>query len=520
MPLKRISGIFFSRPTLFIVGAVAGALALAGIAAMVLYEMRMDALGRARDGAENLALILQRDIERNLEVYELSIDAVVDGVSDPATLRLPAGIRQRVLFDRSTHARDMGTLLVADRTGEVVFDSAGYPPRRRNLAEEDYFTVHQRAAGAGLFISRPFVPGAQAADQAIALSRRLAGPHGDFAGAVVGTLRLNYFHRLFDGMTLGDHGSLTLLRSDGTVLMRRPYSVSEIGRSIAAAASFKPLLLASSGSFIGTAALDGERRLYSFRHIGTPPLIIVVGLSTQDIYAEWRRRAWAIGMVVALLDAFFIAISVLFASQLRQRLAMEAQLHRLASTDGLTGVGTRRLLDETLDTAWRAARRQRQRMSLLMVDADRFKSFNDRFGHAAGDAALRAIAQCIAASARRPGDFVGRYGGEEFCVLLPGTGLDDAIRVAERIRAAVQAIDPAALGAGEDRLSVSIGVASFDGVTQRYRSRQELLLAADHRLYEAKAGGRNTVRPATAAATPAATPAAGGGAAHPFTERG
>lgn len=495
MALTKFAGAFLARPTLFIVGAIAAAVTLASITAIALYEMRVDAFARARDAADNLSLILQRDIERNIEIYELSIKGVIDGVSDSTILLLPTAIRQRVLFDRSTNARDMGSLLVTNSAGDVVIDSRSALPGKLNLSGRDYFTIQQQSADAGLFISKPFSPYLARTEMSVGLSQRLTDSQGKFAGIVVGTLRLNYFRRLFDGMTLGDHGSITLVRPDGTVLMRRPYNQEEIGRSIAGVPSFKPLIQAEQGSYIGTAALDGAKRLYSFKHIGKYPLIVVVGLATEDIYAEWKRRAWAIGSAVALLDFLIVVVSVMFAKQFRKRLEMENQLQLLANTDSLTGVGTRRVLDSALDAEWLRARRNKQGLSVLMVDADNFKSFNDNYGHSTGDRALRTIARCIVENIRRPGDIVGRYGGEEFCVLLPNTDLQGAFQVAEMIRAAVLATNKENFGSQTGRLSVSIGVAAFDGNAQPGDSPDQLVHMADQRLYEAKAAGRNTVVP-------------------------
>ncbi|MBB2929017.1 sensor domain-containing diguanylate cyclase [Paraburkholderia silvatlantica] len=495
MALTKFAGAFLARPTLFIVGAAAAAIALASVVALALYDMRLDAFARARDAADNISLILQRDIERNIEVYELSLEAVIDGVGDPAVEQLPPQIRQRVLFDRLTDAKDMGSLLVTNSAGDVVIDSRSVPPRRVNVRDRDYFTIQQQSADAGLYISKPFSPRITKPETSIGLSRRLTDGRGQFAGIVVGTLRLNYFHRLFEGTTLGDHGSITLVRPDGTVLMRRPYNQREVGQSIAGPPSFNPLIQADRGSYVGTATLDGAKRLYSFRHVGKYPLIVVVGLATEDIYAEWKRRAWAIGGVVAALDFLIIAMSVMVSWQLRKRLEMEQQLHRLANTDSLTGVGTRRVLDSALDAEWRRASRNKQSLSLLMVDVDNFKSFNDNYGHSTGDRALRTIARCIAENICRPGDFVGRYGGEEFCVLLPNTELPDARQVAEKIRSAVFMTDPANFGSRCRRLSVSIGVAVFDGNARPGDAPDRLVDMADQRLYEAKAAGRNTVMP-------------------------
>ncbi|RKH09012.1 diguanylate cyclase, partial [Corallococcus sp. CA041A] len=129
MPLQRATGALLRRPSLLIIGASALSLVLAALTALSLWEMRSDALARARDAADNLALILQRDIARNIEVYDLSLQAVIDGVRDPAMLALPPNVRQLVLFDRSTNAQDLGSLLVTDKAGDVVIDSHSVPPR-------------------------------------------------------------------------------------------------------------------------------------------------------------------------------------------------------------------------------------------------------------------------------------------------------------------------------------------------------------------------------------------------------
>jgi len=411
MPLLRFANAFLKRPFMLIVGAAVLSLAVAALTVLSLYEMRLDAMARARDSADNVSLILQRDIARNLEVYDLSMQAVIDGMQDPTILALPPHIRQLVLFDRSTNAQDLGSLLVSDAAGDVIIDSRSVPPRRVHVADRDYFKVHKDTPDVGLYLSMPFRPRINGIETSIGLSRRLNSPNGEFRGIVVGTLRLNYFKRLFDGMNLGEHAAITLIRDDGTVLMRRPYEEQLIGKTIAGSQAFNLRKDLPAGAYITTGALDGVERLFSYRRIGEHPLILSVGLATEDIYAEWRQRAWWIGSIVLMLNAVFILLSILFARQLRERIEMEQQLQWLANTDGLTGLGTRRALDAALDVEWRRANRHGHPLAVLMIDVDEFKHFNDRYGHAAGDTALRTVARCVTDSIRRPGDFAGRYGG-------------------------------------------------------------------------------------------------------------
>jgi diguanylate cyclase (GGDEF)-like protein len=158
-------------------------------------------------------------------------------------------------------------------------------------------------------------------------------------------------------------------------------------------------------------------------------------------------------------------------------------LHRVSTQDGLTGIANRRLLDETLDQEAKRAARSGRPLSLLMIDIDHFKPFNDEHGHQAGDDVLRSVAQAIHQCERRAADLAARYGGEEFAVLLPETDLEQARRIAEALRERIAETCP---------VTVSIGVASCvfhrDDV-----SCAQLVRASDEALYEAKRLGRNRV---------------------------
>lgn len=338
----------------------------------------------------------------------------------------------------------------------------------------------------------------------IALSRRLSNPDGSFAGVVVGTMRrLNYFRNLFAGMNLGASGSMALMLADGTMLMRLPYEAQVVGRSLMGTANYTRFTQAPSGDFFGTAAIDGVQRWYAFRHIGNFPLILDVALSTRDIYAEWHRRAWIIGSLVGAVDVVILMLAMLFAQQLRRRLATVVELQSLARTDGLTGLGNRRAFDEMVQEEWRRAQRSDLPLSLLMIDVDHFKGFNDLYGHSAGDDALAAVAECIGLAIRRPGDTAARYGGEEFGVLLPNTGQAGAAQVAEHIRTAVQALERDHLASTHHVMTVSIGVAC---TTERhFATLRAFVNAADAALYEAKGGGRNRVAYEPAAGAPDVT---------------
>ena len=214
------------------------------------------------------------------------------------------------------------------------------------------------------------------------------------------------------------------------------------------------------------------------------------------------RVVWIETFARRLLDGsgfVTVARDVSLQKELEAQLeAANQQLRVQVMQDPLTGIANRRRFDEMLGFEYQRAQRLHEPLSLLMVDIDHFKLFNDTFGHPVGDYCLRAVATGLDQTLRRPGDLVGRYGGEEFAVLLPGTPLAGAIIVSERIRASVSRIPRPAAAAGACPLTVSIGGATVmppsgaDGPSA-------LIQHADVALYQAKRDGRDCVKVVTVA---------------------
>lgn len=167
-------------------------------------------------------------------------------------------------------------------------------------------------------------------------------------------------------------------------------------------------------------------------------------------------------------------------------------LRRLSTLDGLTGIANRRRFDEALEAEWRRGQRGAAPISMLLADIDCFKAYNDRYGHLAGDECLRRVARTIEANVRRPADLVARWGGEEFAVLLPDTSHDGAVRVAEAIRGAVEALALPHRASSVARIvTLSLGAATL--ITDSDLPCTDLVQLADDALYSAKRGGRNRV---------------------------
>lgn len=487
----RIARSFLAKPVRFIIAGIGITLATTGVTVVSLYQMRLDAMAQARDAAQNLVISLQKETERNLDTYQLALRDVATSVETPSIFHLPPEIRQLVAFSTASNAKDLGALFATDANGNFVLDSRSVPPRKINVSDRDYFQIQRQKKDAGLYLSKPFLPHAGVPEQLqIALSRRIEDKNGQFAGIVSGTLRLSYFHQLFEDSILGQHGTITLLRTDGTVLMRQPYQQDHIGSSLAGGHSFAPLVQSDHGTYVDIAVLDHIERLYSFRRIGSYPLIVVVGFATDDIYAEWRKRAIAIGIVTAILNVLFITLSLMFSGQLRNRLTMERQLQKLAWFDSLTGLPNRAQLQRESLRVLADANGNSSSFATLFIDLDRFKRVNDSQGHAAGDEVLSEIARRLRDHVRGE-DLIGRLGGDEFLAILQNCDVLKANQIAGRILQAVY--QPIVINSKHDTsitISASIGISLYphDG-----QDTDTLLRNADMAMYQAKSAGRNQV---------------------------
>jgi diguanylate cyclase (GGDEF)-like protein len=317
----------------------------------------------------------------------------------------------------------------------------------------------------------------------IVLSRRISDTDGGFIGVVAGSIRFSYFHELFERLSLDPEDTITVLKRDRTIMMRRPFDLDIIGKNLSVLQAWRADNLPAGSSYSGQGPVDPTPRLY-VRSNGNNSLFVVAGKPLTAVFALWQREALRIGAVVLALALFLLGSSIVLAREIGRRANAESRLEEMATTDALTGLKNRRKFDDVIESEWRRAMRQKTPIALLMIDADHFKSYNDTFGHQAGDQVLVGIAICISDSVSRAGDCAARYGGEEFAVLLPNTSAADAFKVAEAIRGKVQ-------GWSDDETSstVSCGIASL--VPAIGMDWSILVSAADKALYAAKAGGRN-----------------------------
>ncbi|MDR2531270.1 MAG: diguanylate cyclase [Oscillospiraceae bacterium] len=217
------------------------------------------------------------------------------------------------------------------------------------------------------------------------------------------------------------------------------------------------------------------------------PVIFITGLSKPDD----EEKGLTLGAADYVTKPFSPSIVKL---RIQNQIKMLDQLRiieRLSMLDQLTEIPNRRSFDNQLHLEWRKAAREQQPVSVLFLDVDKFKNYNDSFGHQQGDVALQTIAATLTHTLKRAGDFAARWGGEEFAVLLPNTSLSGSLEIAEQIRKCVQATEIPCPDKAAAYVTVSIGVN-----TQEYGqdgTMEEFISGADKGLYQAKEDGRNRV---------------------------
>lgn len=395
---------------------------------------------------------------------------------------------QSLMIEHIAQLRVLHNLFIVDAAGNGIVNAIP-GLKNANYGDRPYFIYHRTHADRTTHIGHT-VRSRTDGSWIITVTRRVNHRDGSFAGVAMATISGTYFLHLYNQVDIGKLGVITLALSDGTILMRKPFDRANIGKSLAKASFFRLMLPRSpAGSYENRSVIDGVSRLFAYHRVSQYPLLIVVGVAEDEVLAAWRVQTWInlaelVGMIaiVGILGGYL-------ARQIDKRQAAEAQLERLVSIDGLTGLGNRYQFDAVFDREWRRAVRSGTSLAFLMIDADAFKGYNDHYGHQAGDGVLKAIAGCIAGALGRPGDLAARYGGEEFAVFLPDTDAAGAFAVGEAIRRAVLALNIAHAGNVRGTVTVSIGIGrmSPNGTTSPFA----LVKAADAALYDAKRKGRN-----------------------------
>ena len=367
------------------------------------------------------------------------------------------------------------------------------------------------------------------------------GDDGVLRGVVLASISLQWMNKLAADAVQRPGTSALLIDGGGRLVAASANDQDFIGKDITGQALLQNMRARDEGTMTG-ADLDGRRRIFGFVHVPWTQARLAVGLDEATVESGIDHeisiayvQLGLIGILVLMVTWFggerlivrpihslvrtvarfgrgdlnarasqetwvaeFEPLAAAF-DDMAHKLALRDEelrvanqhLEELASLDGLTGLANRRGFDRELEGAWRGAMDFQRPVALMMIDIDHFKLYNDRYGHVAGDACLRAVGETLSLVTLEEAVLVARYGGEEFALLLPGLDLERAAALAEEARKSIEDLMISHAEAPCGLVTISIGVESL--VPEERESAADLVEAADNALYAAKRSGRNTV---------------------------
>jgi diguanylate cyclase (GGDEF)-like protein len=460
--------------------------ALVGSEVWQLQRVREANIEQAEMVTSNTARSMAEEAETTIKTADTIVASLVERVEAEGTGPEARTRLYGLMTSLATALPAIHEMGITDSQGNAIVKSLVANPVGLNYSERGYFRFHATHPDRGPFIGAR-IKSKIDGTYAITVTRRINHPDGSFAGVVVTSVSLSFFEHLFEQMQEKSGGVIALFADDDSTILTRSPPVPDGASGLAVRNELRQQMRGQrAGSVIYTSGIDGVRRLGSFQHLGQFPLTTLVSQSEWDVQSSWRAELRWHAIILACV---VVVVIVLGGRAVRANRA----LNTLATHDGLTGLANRRLLDATIEREFRRAARSRQPLSIVMIDIDYFKGYNDCYGHPIGDECLCAIARAIQGCVRRAGDLAGRYGGEEFVVVLPGSDVTRALAFAETMRLTVRGL---ALQHGRSVhgiVTLSAGVATF--VPGRSAgSWQDVVGQADAALYAAKAGGRDMVQ--------------------------
>jgi diguanylate cyclase (GGDEF)-like protein len=473
-------------------------LCLCGLLYLQLEQSRRHDLEQAEVISINLTRAMAQQAEDTFMEADLVLISLAEWIqADGYGPRQQPRLRQ-TFVRRVQTLQQLSGMFLFDKHGQWVISSFDQLPRGEGVADREYFRFHQQNASLQAHIG-PAIRSRADNEWIIPISRRLDDQDGNFQGVLLAGIKLKYFDEFFKSFNIDEQGAMFLALSDGTLLARRPFEERQIGASLARGEIFRTYLPnALSGNAMIPSVVDGVMRLYGYRQLQAYPLVVAAANSREAILKGWYATAYQSCAIVALVVLGIGLFGWVFVHQVKNGERIEADLREaqealevIATHDSLTGLANRRLFERALEIEFSRGARQQSPLSLIMLDIDFFKSYNDTYGHVAGDHCLSEVASALKNGCQRKADLAVRYGGEEFAVLLPDTDAQGALAMAEQIRLSVLDKHITHSGSPSGSLTVSLGCYTF--VPSGRDSIEVFIQRADAALYRAKHTGRNRV---------------------------
>lgn len=482
------------------------AMAVMGINAWTLWSSWQQRITEREEDARNLAVSLAKQAEDAFLQVDITLSDAVRQLTQQGPDYAKTEAFSRQLKEQHGKLQQLHGLFIYDAQGNWIATSGNYIPSKGSNADREYFVWHRSHSDTSVHIGH-VIRSRSTGEQVIPVSMRLNDSAGHFAGVALATVKVDYFRQFYGYYTLGARDVLGLILADTTVLYMRPLPDSVINRSLSASPLFRIALKTSaSGSATWRSALDGIERIYGYARLEQYPLVVTAGYDRDRVQKAWLETNLTDVVLNLILLTMIMGMGVFILKQIRANVRNQLELtqvrdelttinHTLQSMaliDGLTGLANRRQFDVVLEEGLQRSKKTGEPLSLIMIDIDFFKRYNDTFGHVAGDMCLKKVGGLLKGATHRHTDLVARYGGEEFAIILPFTSAPDARQFADR---AVKVIRDAAIVHTSTELPervVTISAGCGTIISNGEDNEAELLKKkADNALYHAKRNGRN-----------------------------
>ncbi|BCU55711.1 response regulator [Enterobacter kobei] len=485
-----------------------GGLLIAGIAtsSWTLNRSWERAINDTERSAINLSVSQARQAEDTFVQAELTLREIRRNIPQTGISGIDPVKFNRYLADIKERLPQLHGLFVYDAQGFMRVTSFGKVPAISNNADREYFVYH-RTNGHGSVHIGHVIRSRSTGDLIIPVSLRLNDSYGGFAGVALATVKLEYFRHFYSYFELGPRDVLALLSTDGTALYARPFDDNVINRNLSASPLFtRELPKHDRGNATWLSALDKVERIYGYARLERFPLVVAAGYDKPALWQSWLKESLPDIILNAMLLLGTVIMGALVFRQVRRNVRDQTELTMLrdeltsinhtlqtmALADGLTGLANRRQFDLFLTQALKTSVHTQRPVSLIMIDIDFFKRYNDHYGHVAGDNCLRQVAEILMHLNLRQSDLIARYGGEEFAIVLPETDLREAFMLAQN---AVDAVRYARIkhehsSTGRKVVTISAGCFCMIGTGTEDDARM-IKEGADSALYAAKIKGRD-----------------------------
>ncbi len=456
--------------------------------------------------AINLSVSQARQAEDTFLQSELALRDIRRNVPQQGVSTIDEAKFNLYLSEIKERLPQLHGLFVYDSQGNMKATSFGHQPAIPNNADREYFVYHRKNGHSSVHIGH-VIRSRSTGDLIIPVSLRLNDAAGGFAGVGLATVKIDYFRHFYSYFELGSRDLLAILNTDATVLYARPFNDDVINRNISRSPLFtQELIRHDRGNATWKSSIDRVERIFGFARLERYPLVVAAGYDKPALWHNWLRESLPDIVLNAMLLLGTLVMGALIfrvvrvnvrdqteLTMLRDELtSINHTLQTMALADGLTGLANRRQFDLFLSQALKTASLTGRPISLIMLDIDYFKRYNDFYGHVAGDNCLRHVGDVLQKLNLRQSDLIARYGGEEFAIVLPDTDRDAAFNIAQRAVAAVRAaqLPHNESLAGIKVVTLSAGCYSY---IPRVSDDDARLLkeGADAALYSAKVAGRN-----------------------------